>query len=234
MTESAGTNFFDRCERFIRKGPGSTDNLLRLRHQYEVFISRNRDLFRGARVLDIMSSYGFWSFAALDAGAANVVGLEPSRAAVEATKKAFAEYPIDLSSFQFVASEIPAALRTLEPKTIDIVLCHGFLERSDPRFVFQQLSRLRVKNVILDTRITRGQGPMARFSRRPGNAPTGRYQNIVLYPNHELIAFLCDYFQFRWLPIDWHEMGIKDWTGIADYMSDHRRTYLLEGSSPPK
>jgi hypothetical protein len=231
MTESTGASFFDRCEGFTRKVPRSADNLPRLRRQYQAIISRNCDLFGGARVLDIMSSYGFWSFAALDAGATHVLGLESSRAAVEATKKVFAEYPIDSSSYQFVASEIPAALRTLEPETLDIVLCHGFLERADPRFVFQQIARLRVKNVILDTRIARGQGPMARFSRRPGNAPGGKYQNIVLSPSHELIAFLCDYFQFRWHLIDWHEMGITDWTGIADYMNDHHRTYLLEASS---
>jgi hypothetical protein len=228
VNETAGSDFFDRCARFIRKGPKSADNRARLRHQYEAFIDQNRDLFPGARVLDIMSSYGLWSFAALDAGAAHVVGLESSRVAVEAAKAAFADYPVDPGSCRIINSEVAGSLRRLEPQTFNLALCHGYLERADPRFVFHQLARLQIQHVILDTRIVRGKGPIARFSVSTGEVPAGRYQNIVAAPNHDLIAFLCDYFQFQWQLIDWQAMGINDWTSIPDYKNDHRRTYLLK------
>jgi len=225
VNEAASSDFFDRYDLFVKKMPGEVD---RLRHQYEAFVSQNRELFQGARVLDIMSSQGFWSLAALDAGAAHVVGLEDSPQAVEAAKTAFVELSIDPKSYRFIASEIPAGLRRLEPKAVDLVLCHGFLERSDPRFVFQQLVRLQVKHVILDTRIAVGKGRIARFVLTPPNAPAGRYKNVRTIPSHELIAFFCEYFRFRLRQIDWQAMGIGDWTGIADYEKDRHRTYVLE------
>ena len=240
MNQSGESHFFDRYDRFIKNmsaAAGSASglsNIVRLRHQYDAFISANRELFRGARVLSIMSSYGLWSLAALDAGAAKVVALETSQKAVKEARKAFAEYPFDAESYQFVNADIPAALRNFDPGVFDLVLCHGFLERCDPRFLFQQLTRLRVRNVILDTRIARGKGPIIRLRDRSGDGakPKGpaRYASILSIPNHELIAFFCDYTQFRWRLIDWKTMGITDWAGIDDYAHDRHRTYVLERS----
>jgi len=235
VNEAVNSDFFDRYQQLIEKIPSATENLPRLRHQYDAFITPNRELFRGSRVLDIMSSYGLWSLAALDAGASHVIGLEDSSKTVEAAKAAFAEYSVDPRSYRFVNSEIPAGLRRLEPKALDLVLCHGFLERSDPRFVFQQLGRLQVKYVILDTRLVRGKGRVARFALRSADAPAGRYKNIMTIPSHDLITFLCDYFQFRWRQIDWQTMGITDWAGLTDYEKDNRRTYVLEkAAAAPK
>ncbi len=231
MNESAGANIFSRYDAFIKTLPVPAD---RLRHQYEAFVLQNPDLFKGARVLDLMSSHGFWTLAALDAGAAHVVGIEESAKAVEAAKAAFAEYSIDPRSYRFINSDIPAGLRRLEPKTLDLVLCHGFLERSDPRFVFQQLARLQIKHVILDTRIAQGKGRIARFALRSEDAPAARYKNIMTIPNHELVTFFCDYFQFRWRQVDWQAMGISDWADLSDYEKDRRRTYVLEKTADDK
>jgi predicted O-methyltransferase YrrM len=241
MNEASRSHFFDRYDRFIKNAAAAAgaeselSSVGRLRHRYEALISRNRELFQGARVLDIMSSYGFWSLAALDAGATHVTGIENSEKAVDAAKKAFAEYPFNSESYQFINSDIVSGLRNCDPGAFDLVLCHGFLERSDPRFLFQQLSRLRVKRVILDTRIVQGKGPIIRLRDRAGEAAkskrAARYASILAVPNHELITFFCDYAQFRWRQIDWKTMSIVDWTGINDYEHDRRRTYVLERSA---
>jgi 16S rRNA G966 N2-methylase RsmD len=206
-----------------------------LRRRYEAIFSGNRELFKGAKVLDIMSASGFWSLAALDAGAAHVVGVEDSPASVEAAQKAFSESGVDSRSYQFVASEAPAALRKFDAEAFDVVLCHGFLELSDPRFLFQQLSRLRTRHVVLDTRITVGKGPIVRFRQRSADAAkskaTRQSNSILAIPNHELITFFCDYFQFRWRLIDWKATAMTDWTGVGDYEQDRRRTYILERSA---
>jgi hypothetical protein len=160
------------------------------------------------------------------------VGVEASPAPIEAAKKTFGEYGVNSGSYRFINSEIPAALRKFEPKAFDVILCHGFLEQSDPRFFFQQLSRLQPKHVVLDTRIVQGKGPIVRLRLRSGDearqkAPE-RYRSILSIPNHDLITFFCDYFQLRWRLIDWKATGITDWTGIGDYEQDRRRTYVLE------
>jgi len=111
-------------------------------------------------------------------------------------------------------------------------VCHQSFELSDPRVFFGHFYRLAPKHVILDTAVSRGEGPIVRFDlkQRYGAAPNGtrRHGAIVATPNHELIAFLCEYFRFGWRLIDWQAMGIIDWTGVHDYERGRRRTYVLD------
>ena len=226
---TTGDHFFRRYDRLIKSLPESTKSAtgfvdaIRLRRRYDAIISQNRELFRNARVLDVMSSHGFWSLAALDAGAAHVVAVETSRGPVDTAEKNFNEYGIKPESYKLVRSEIFAALRRFEPGQFDVILCKGFFERCyAPRF-FHHLARLRPKHVVLDTAIMPGSGPLACFT-----IVTGRGRGTVTsLPSHDLIAFLCES-QFRWRLIDWQALGITDWTGVQDYARDKRRTYLLD------
>ncbi|HTZ37363.1 MAG TPA: class I SAM-dependent methyltransferase [Stellaceae bacterium] len=240
MNQPAASSFFDRYESFIRKAAtaaGSGSDLAnpgRLRQRYTALIGGNRDLFRGARVLDPMSSLGLWSLAALDAGAAHVVGVENREKAVESANALFSEAGVAPGSYRFVNSDLFAAVRGFEPGEFDLVLSHGFLERSDPRFFFQQMARLRVKHVILDTRIVRGKGPIVRLMKRGDDnekaGPAARYAAMLSLPNHELITFFCDYFKFSWRHVDLKALGIVDFKDIADYQNDRRRIYVLEAN----
>jgi LPS sulfotransferase NodH len=230
-SSTAGEHFFDRHDHLIKSMPEGLSSAtgfidaIRLRRRYDVIISQNRTLFHNARVLDIMSSHGFWSLAALDAGAAHVVGVEPSQTLVEAAETNLSGYGINSASYRFVRSEIFAALQSFNIEEFDLVLCKGFFEQCHFAEFFRQLSRLRPKHVILDTRVAAGDGPLARFAITPG-----RNGIIMSIPNHELIAFLCQ-FEFRWRLIDWRAMGVTDWTGVQDYANNRHRTYVLDRQS---
>jgi trehalose 2-sulfotransferase len=228
----AELNFFDRYDRLIRSIPAGVAtatgflDVIRLRRQYHAIIATNRDLLANARVLDIMSSYGFWSLAALDAGAAYAVGVDPSPHPIDVANKNFRDYGVNPDSYRFINSEIFACLGAFQPEEFDLVLCHGFLEQCDVRQFFHYLRELRPKCVILDTSIIPGEGPILRFSVEVDQV---RASNQVLSaPSHQLIMFLCDVFKFRWRLVGWRAMGISDWTGIHDYERDQRRTYILE------
>jgi LPS sulfotransferase NodH/2-polyprenyl-3-methyl-5-hydroxy-6-metoxy-1,4-benzoquinol methylase len=220
------SHFFERYDRLVKRIPtgaisatGFVD-VIRLRHLYDAIVARNRVMFQNARVLDIMSSNGFWSLAALDAGAAKVVGVEVSPALVDAAKKTFEEYAVRPGTYQFVNSEILAALETFDAGIFDLVLCQGTFEHFDSREFFHQLARLGPKHVILDTGVDRGEGPIVRFTLGMGY--------VLGTPSHQLIMFLCDAFDFRWRLLDWRTLGITDWTGIHEYERDQRRVYILE------
>ncbi len=204
----------------------------RLRHRYEAIIGKNRDLFRNARVLVIHSGDGRWCYAALDAGAAHVVGVENERAQVEVARNIFARLGVDPKSYEFVTGEILAALRPFGPGSFDLVLCQDFAKLPDPHLFFQRLRRLQPKHIILDTAIIAGKVPMISFKLkdpdRAGSNPAARSAAIRAVPNHELIRILCDYFDFRWRLIDWRGLGIADWTGVHDYEGDRHRTYVLD------
>jgi hypothetical protein len=228
------THFFDRHATFIRELPVAPDTatgfvgIIRSRHRYDVIISQNRELFTGARVLDIMGDDGLWSLAALDAGARRVVRVTPRNKPQETQPKGFGAYGFGPDSYEVLGME---ALGTLVPGAFDLVLCQQAHEESDPRLFFQELQRLKPKHVILDTGIVRSSGPITRFrlAAQEHGVPeiAGRYATIVASPSHELIMFLCDQFDFQWRRLDWHAMGITKWIGIHDYERDERRTYVL-------
>jgi Methyltransferase domain len=239
MNESSMAHGSNRYERLVRRKPGLSapagESPVRLQRQFEIIFSGNRDVFQGARALDLLSSSGFWSLATLDAGARHVVGVEPSIGQIEAAKRTFVEYSVDTGSYRFENSEVTAALRSFEPGAFDLVLSHGYFEQTDPRLFFSHLIRLEIKRVILDTRISIGKGPIVRLRQKSADdlkaKPAGRYNSVLSIPNHELITFFCDYFKFHWRLINGKTIALSDWTGLADYEQDHRRTYLLERSA---
>jgi hypothetical protein len=227
MDEPEALHFFDRYDRF-----GSGGEAIRSRHRYEAIVTSNYELFRDARVLNFHSGDGRWCMAALDAGAAHVVGVDSSRKAAETSRSTFIEYGVPAETYQFIDADIDATLKTMNAGAFDLVICQQSFEQSDPRVIFSHFYRLAPKHVILDIPISRGDGPIVRFDfkMRDGSAPKGtrRHGAIIASPNHELIVFLCEYFQFEWRPIDWQTMGIDEWTGIHDYERGRRRTYVLQ------
>jgi trehalose 2-sulfotransferase len=228
-SQAPAVHFFDRHNQFARSVPAGAASatgffdLIRLRRRYEVIVAGNRDIFQNARVLDVMSGPGFWTLAAVDAGAAHVVGVEPAATLVESANKYFAKNDVSSNSYRFINSELFSALETLEPKSFDLIFCHDSLEHHDiPRF-FALVNRLQPKRVMLDTGMVSGEGPLIRFSLS--------VDGLVGYPNHQLIMLLCDAFGLKWRLVDWRAKGISDWTGIHEYERDHRRTYIFDRSS---
>jgi SAM-dependent methyltransferase len=219
-------HFFDRYDRF-----GSPDDF-RSRHRYEAIVSCQSELYRDARVLNLHSGDGRWCMAALDAGAAHVAGVDPSRRAVETARTNFIEYGITSEAYQFTVSDINTALRATQPGAFDLVVFARSFELSDPRVVFGQIYRIEAKHVILDTDVSRGEGPIVRFDvqlrDKSASEGTQRRGSVTATPNHELIAFLCEYFQFGWSEVDWQTLGITDWSGAHDYERGRRSTYVLE------
>jgi hypothetical protein len=127
------------------------------------------------------------------------------------------------NSYRFINSELFSALENLGHEPFDLIFCHDSLEQYDISRFFTHVKRLQPKQLILDTGMVSGEGPLVRFSLS--------VDGIIGYPNHQLIMFLCDTFGFKWRLVDWRAQGISDWTGIHEYERDHRRTYVLDRSS---
>jgi LPS sulfotransferase NodH/2-polyprenyl-3-methyl-5-hydroxy-6-metoxy-1,4-benzoquinol methylase len=200
--------------------------------RYEQVIGKNRELLLNACVLDLMSGNGLWSLAALEAGAAHVVGVDPRPGRVAAAERAFAGYGITERSYRFVNMDIPAALNDTDPEAFDVILCRRILERLDGRQFFAQLRHLRPKHVILDTSITPGNGPLIRFGWREAQAEFPAEANdrytVVATPNHELIVLLCDYFGFQWRLNEGPESIPPDWAARRDAGRERMQTYVLD------
>ena len=189
----------DRRVPWIRDRRADPD--VRKMRRYDKIIGQNGALLQNVGVLDLMSGGGLCAFAALDAGAEFVVGVDPRADRVAAARQALADHGLPENSFRFVNMEIMPALYDTNPKTFEVIIARGVLESLDVREFFAQLSYLKPRHVILDTAIAAGIGPLIRYGQhavesRVTREPTDQY-DIVAMPSHELIVLLCDCFGFE-------------------------------------
>jgi len=236
-------HFFERYDRIKSTEAGDRQGGLgvlakkRRRDRYEAIIGRNRALFQNAQVLDLQCGGGIWSLAALDAGAAHVVGLDSRKKPIETATETFTKYGVETASYQLVRAQVLAELRNYSPGTFDLILCQDSL--ADLHCLFDQFRRLKPKHVLLDTAITRRDPPVIIFKtttfklrdqRATESAKSGprRIASIVAIPSDAVIHMLCEQFGFSCDVVDWHGLGITNWVGITDYENDRRRTYVLE------
>jgi trehalose 2-sulfotransferase len=236
-------HFFERYDRIKFTEAGDRQGGLgvfakkRRRDRYEAIIGRNRALFQDARVLDLQCGGGIWSLAALDAGAAHVVGLDSRKKPIETATETFTKYGVETASYQLVKAQVLAELRNYSPGTFDLILCQD--SSADLHFLFDQLQRLKPKHVILDTAITKRKPPVVVFKTTtfklrdqrvtaPAKKARRRIASIVAIPNDAAINMLCEQFGFSCNVVDWHGLGITNWVGVTDYENDRRRTYVLE------
>ena len=231
-TPSKGSHVFDAYED-LRDTAARPIAGIRLRHRYDAIIGNNRALFKSANVLDIHCRDGRWTLAALDAGAAHVVAVENEDQSIETARHNLERLGTKSSTYELINSDIGPALRSFSPEAFDLVLCTEFSQLPDPHLFFNRLRRLRPRHVIIDSEMTGGKVPMVSFKlhkQEQSGPKAGRGSAIYAIPNHELIRVLCNYFGFKWRAVDWHDLGITNWTGVHDYEDGRRRTYVLEAN----
>ena len=127
----------------------------RMNERYEALFASNRDVFEGARVLDLASHDGRYSFAALKTGAAHVTGIEVRQGLIDRAQEAFAYYSQDPETYRFVRGDLFDVLAGNE-FDVDVVLCFGFLYHTYRHTeLMYRLHHLRPRHLILDTMVTR-------------------------------------------------------------------------------
>lgn len=173
-----GTGFFDRFPAFY--GTSHTSSYAwRLNLRHEAIFTANADLFAGARVLDVASHDGRWSIAAVQAGAASVVGIEARPELVANARATLASYDVDESRCRFVEGdvfEVLAADRT----EVDVVLCLGFLYHTQRHTeLFTRFRQTGARHLMVDTELHRSADTLVRLAdervEREGNAVADAY-----------------------------------------------------------
>jgi hypothetical protein len=165
--------FFDRFPAFYETSETSASRgRLNLRH--EAIFNENRDLFEGARVLDIASHDGRWSLAALEAGAAHVTGVEARPELVEHAARNLKECGIDAARWSFVQGDVFEVLKSQEIE-VDVVLCLGFFYHTLRHTeLLAGMRQTGANSMVIDTEIHRSEEPVMWIGQehieRQGNA----------------------------------------------------------------
>lgn len=195
----------------------------RMNERYEALFGSNRDIFDGARVLDLASHDGRYSFAALKTGAAHVTGVEVRQSLIDRAQEAFAFYDQDPESFRFVRGDIFEVLAR-EKFDVDVVLCFGFLYHTYRHTeLMYRLRDLAPRHLIVDTMVTHSAHPTLKLIREDDvdeihSAAQDAYSMgrvLVLRPSVPALRMLLQSYGFQ---IE----SMYDWkTRLADRPSVH-------------
>ncbi|HWB57500.1 MAG TPA: class I SAM-dependent methyltransferase [Gaiellaceae bacterium] len=226
--------FFDRFPRFYETSEtGASRGRLNLR--YEAIFAENRDVFAGAKVIDIASHDGRWSLAALRTGAAEVVGIEARDDLVRAAEENLHRYAGGDGRCRFVSGDIFDVLGR-EAHDADVVLCLGYLYHT-LRYN-ELLSRIKDVNpryLIVDTSIVRSKRPVVRL-RLESNDPqrnavadslTHGDRTLIGWPSRRALELIVEGYGFRVERYsDWGSL-LRDNSGLdglEDYAEGRRVT----------
>lgn len=226
------SDFFDRYPRFYGTSETSAYRA-RLNLRYEAIFAEHRDIFAGARVLDIASHDGRWSLAALESGASEVIGIEARPELVENAEQNLAHYGYSPSSYRFVTGDVFDVL-SKQSFNVDVVLCLGFLYHT-LRYneLLDGIRRADPRHVLIDTVCRNGMNAPygsvhvhAEPVEREGNAVADSYsfgaRVLVGQPNVRAVRTMLDAYGFGFeRQSDWAAL-IRD-NPDADHVDDYAR-----------
>jgi hypothetical protein len=223
--------FFDRFSRFVdtsETGPW----LDRLNARYVALIDANRDLIRGASILDLASHDGRFSFAALQNGASRVVGIEYEPHMVQKSHENMEFYGVPRHQYDFVLGDMFEHISKVE--RCDIVFCFGILYHiNDHMLLLSQLAEFEPRTLIIDTNISL-MAPAVIEVRNPlvGSPPPPGDQ-IEGWPSKAALEVMLASFGWSYDYFDW---GASELTGSAklqDYGSGRRVTAVVDCNAQP-
>jgi hypothetical protein len=236
--------FFDQFPRFYRTSSTAPETA-RLNLRYEAIIGENRDIFAGAKVLDLASHDGRWSLAVLAAGARSVTGIEARPGLVKGAERNLAEYGYGADRARFLTGDVHQVLHT-QDFDADVVLCLGFLYHT-LRYneLLGGIRRTGARYLIIDTFSPHMMAPVpnvnviTEYARQEGAAAPDAYTCgpavLVGLPNLAAIRVMLGAYGYR-------VERLADWAGLlrdnpstedfGDYANQKRITIRCVTTNP--
>jgi len=180
----------------------------------------------GRRVLDLGCNAGFWSLAAVEAGADFVLGVDVRR------------MHIDQANLVFEAKGVAPARCRFEQGNIfehdfggsfDVVLCLGLMEHiAKPVELFELIARVGAEIVVIDTALSRKRSSFFEVAWLPEPGDIVDHA-LVLVPTCEAVIELARQFGFDAVPL---AQNITDYAGMDDYRGQRRLAFICSNSVP--
>lgn len=244
--------FFDKFNRFYTTSP-LTASSHRLNGRYEAIITENEKLLAGAKVLDIASHDGRWTFAAIQAGAGYVEGIEPRQELINNAIETFDYYEVPPEKYGFKCNDV---FEVLKGQSFDVVLCLGFFYHTIRHAeLLDRIERTGARFVIIDTEVTPpSHQPLVTDSNHPRLIHNNLYNMQILRepvadkrmayhdsltrggntligrPSRATVEYLANHFGYSCTRYDWQEHFVRypeHATTMNDYSQGWRDTFYL-------
>jgi tRNA (mo5U34)-methyltransferase len=166
----------------------------RKRYFFDPMVELMGGSLKGKRVLDLACSAGYWSLAAIEAGAEMVVGIEARQMHFDQARFVFEAKEIDPARFTFVHGNIfDVDFRPFG--SFDLVLCLGIMYHITRHTeLFGKISAVNSDLLLIDTRISTMPGSVLELRRES----TEDHRNavgsgLVMFPSRQaVIDMACD------------------------------------------
>ncbi len=196
----------------------------RQHERYALFFARLLELtggsLQGMRVLDLGCSSGFFSLAAVEAGADFVFGVDLKDEFIEQAELVFEAKGIERQRYELRAGDL---FDTQLPARVDLVLCLGVIDQLDrPAELFELIAATGAGLVVIDTKVSRSKESLFELSRLYSTRDIAG-DGLVLIPSRQAIADLAERHGFATVALA-QEVG--DYAGMSDYRRERRCAFI--------
>jgi SAM-dependent methyltransferase len=218
-------HFFDAYPRFVdtsETGPW----LDRLNARYAALVHANRHLIDGARVLDLASHDGRFSFAALQNGAERVVGIEHDADLVAAAEENMRHYRVDRERYEFVVGDMFEEIA--RSGVHDVVFCFGILYHiTDHMRLLSEIARVEPRYLLLDTHTSQLDGAVIELRNAFGASPPPPGSYLEGFPTKAALESMVSYFGWTHEYFDWAGSGLTTSQHMGDYRVGKRVSVVV-------
>jgi SAM-dependent methyltransferase len=224
--------FCDRFPRFLETTE-TIPSRSRLNARWRAIIGWNMAVLAGRRVLDLGCHDGRWSFAALEAGASHVTGVEARAHLAKKAAENFNYFGVPAGAYDIVTGDAVEALRGMKIGSVDILMCLGFFYHTlEHMRLLLEARRLGAEYLIIDTSISPAKEPIVALAfestEDARNAVdyglTGNNKALVGAPSRSGLLAMLDYAGYQAVFFDWQNNAVGDWTDLPDYAAHLRVT----------
>jgi 16S rRNA G966 N2-methylase RsmD len=221
-THEIEDGFFTGLTQFIEVDEIESINatLDRLNHRHGQMIEHHQNKIKGATILDFGSYDGRWTYAAIEAGAKHVTGIEINPKYAAQAEKNMRELGVSPERYDFVIGDVLEEINKITPGSVDGVIFAGLYYHITYHVeLMKALKESGVKWIIMDTTVLSRDEPLILWVVGP-NGLDG-LEGIPSAAAVEMIATAAG-FQWEYVPVD-HLSSPEMW----DYRKGNRITMTI-------
>jgi SAM-dependent methyltransferase len=184
----------------------------------------------GKRVLDLGCNAGFWSLAALDAGADFVLGVEGRQMYADQAQLVFETRGVDQGRFRFLVGDV-FELDLDDWGPFDIVFCLGLLYHvSKPMSLFERIGGWNTDILLIDTTLSLLPGAYLQIVDEKPENPMAAVDHVVVFvPTRRAVAKLAREVGYS---VAMLRPRFRSWEGGVDYRVGSRRAFVCSKQTP--
>ncbi len=199
----------------------------RRRYFFEALLRATGGSLRGRRVLDLGCNAGFWSLAALEAGADFVLGVDARQVHIDQAKLVFEAKRIEPARYRFEQGNVFShALH----ERFDVVLCLGLLDHvAKPVELFEAMTAVSPELIVIDTEISRSRTSVFELDTLYNRENAVEYETVLI-PSRLALSELAAQFGFQATALP---QNMTDYSGMRDYLHQRRLAFICAKDGPP-